>query len=190
MYQEGHDAWGCFYPHRKGIINLAITKSRMVLNRMLPGNSVADRRQNYSDGPWVTRLTITPNKAVMVVIVEVNRPRILFTLWSPETKTGGRIEQEPRSLPSSVLATARCVCTRTDPVHPLGAHVVSTLLNRKIQWEFIKWGDFVPCTLTEKAVSTNLRSDGIFPSNPKLIPKLKSKTKIMRDPFTQSPFPV
>lgn len=35
------------------------------------------------------------------------------------------------------VASAR----ESTPVHPLGAHVVPTLLNRKIQWEFIKWGD-------------------------------------------------
>lgn len=46
-----------------------------------------------------------------------------------------------------------------------------------------KMGRFVPCTLKEKAVSTNLRSDGIFPSSPKLIPKLKSETRIVMGPF-------
>lgn len=43
MYQERNDAQGCFHPHGRRI-NLAVSKPRMVLNRKLPGNSVANGR--------------------------------------------------------------------------------------------------------------------------------------------------
>lgn len=96
----------------------------------------------------------TDNRLLLLLLV--NRSRVLFTLRSPEPKFGGKWGPEPLLLPSFVLAMMRWARTRTNlfallqpmwfllgPIgkfmkweNPYSAHWESCVRSSKASWDF------------------------------------------------------